>query len=1419
MFHMLLTMALARAALSLMRIDDAKILGSLNEVANEVTKEDSIKEGVDVDNSTIQVWEHFKQLALDRIRRTRLDKAEKAIADMKDRASDTFEAAKERLLGNMEDSEDDASVGPSSRFCTPERDISFAKASTVYSNLGGLGPNASSPQSVRIANVFRDGGEHIDMIVTATSKYVGTPGYGKNALVDDFLVINVNSGSSVDLQFTFVDRVTGMPVNVPPFLFTIAGLEHQQEGGSKQMVSTGSHKAMYLWPHRSRIVMEDSTGHNRTTFSSLAEDIMRNEEALMKVRKMPTAHLRKSVTLRMSNSSHFEMTLSVKPGVGSRDFYFAGASNMVCEAKASCEVFNCPRFFGLRERPWSILCQGESCSEDDVDACCTPTTPEDCHPTNTLTISEEALVHSNLGGHGPNKGEAPSIFFEDVFPNSRIALDLEITSQNAYTPVNISMNTVFDGRYGSVMVAPGTSVDLLFSFYEHGTKMYASPPHRFFLSFLAFDDSTGMGINQVRINEGIIKAQKFNEDQVQVTTDVVNRTVFSSNLDGWNNTGTPEVSVLLASRSQFVVTVGAPIGSASQAFRFAGYSTNGCPPLMSLCERMTCPGGHRKRLDSVDRRCSGAECTREDFGFCCEPSPEDVCDPKNYLKLAPDAVMESNLGGLGPHTGMPEHMLISDVLPQIGRVVNLRIRAVGEYKMNSMPENGLRDGLIKIDVQPGTLVHLKLEFFSDEGAEKLEVPKFYLTVTDLDKRSDGYSLEQVGLRNHTWMNITTDNKLIPSDESYDSRRWQFFTATASDDDESHGPVDFMHSDAEQSKSVGALYEHVSEVEVILRVSNPRPHDNRSAYPRSFYLGGQTSLSCPIARESCATFVCPENHVLRSSATTLDCAGPECTVTDASTCCRMSNEEECSSERAMVISPHSLVHSNLCGMGPDVGDFSLIYHDVFPGSGKKYNLEVTGVAGCAVFDPARNGLDGTIAAISMQAEAKMGLDFKIVHSRTGEQVDDIWPYIITFMNMEATAENATSYIEIAVTNLESYQVTDRTTLHIANNTFRSGSHSVNHDRPWHPRALMPRHLARSVSLQFAKPSFNVVASVSDGFIGGHDLMFAGSSNLACPTLAFCSTARCPTGFQHRKDANATTCLGASCTDLDTTTCCMRTECSEENSLQVRPDHVRYSNLGGAGPDKDRDEAIVYADVFPASGQEVDLEVTVEGDYFHSDVLLNGADGAFGSINMAPGTDLTLHFRFVEAGTRIRANVSSFLFSIFNLTLPSDDVGKKVSVSGFDRYELPKHTKLRKEHHRYQAYFTSELDDEEWRLHGHPSHPLALGETQLNHSVTYVMPGHSEFTLSASVPASWQGQNILFAGPSNIMCAPQALCSTYECPAEKKLRKDAHRTTCKEKKCNYGDSEYCCVPLEVEDPPVEHTEPRSSPWAIGEDVVPE
>jgi len=97
-------------------------------------------------------------------------------------------------------------------------------------------------------------------------------------------------------------------------------------------------------------------------------------------------------------------------------------------------------------------------------------------------------------------------------------------------------------------------------------------------------------------------------------------------------------------------------------------------------------------------------------------------------------------------------------------------------------------------------------------------------------------------------------------------------------------------------------------------------------------------------------------------------------------------------------------------------------------------------------------------------------------------------------------------------------------------------------------------------------------------------------------------------------------------------------------------VKYSNLGGLGPDFGVPEAIRYTAVTQVAvnneARTVDLMVTTSGRYVPCMAYRSGMHGSFGTVNLANGEDVDLSFSFIDAETDEPMHARfSFLFFRF------------------------------------------------------------------------------------------------------------------------------------------------------------------------------
>jgi len=127
----------------------------------------------------------------------------------------------------------------------------------IHSNLGGAGPDAGV-ESLEFGNVASG----TNLVITATSPY--TPnmlnpsgGVLKNGAREGFGVINVASGSSVDLTFSFVDAIDGSPKTLANTVVTFFDGDHGMAHESRESITIKDMTSYAVADETSLILMDD----------------------------------------------------------------------------------------------------------------------------------------------------------------------------------------------------------------------------------------------------------------------------------------------------------------------------------------------------------------------------------------------------------------------------------------------------------------------------------------------------------------------------------------------------------------------------------------------------------------------------------------------------------------------------------------------------------------------------------------------------------------------------------------------------------------------------------------------------------------------------------------------------------------------------------------------------------------------------------------------------------------------------------------------------------------------------------------------------------------------------------------------------------------------------------------------------------
>lgn len=276
---------------------------------------------------------------------------------------------------------DDSSTVESMQICNDRfgRSLDLTRAQVIHSNLGGAGPDGG-PETLVYGNVF----QNTDLIITAASPYTpnllnANGGVLHNGIKGGFGVINMACDGSVDLVFSFVDAVSQEPTTPPPFLFTWFDSDHGMAHESRESIRVTGFSSYHITDMSSLDIVEEgdglgeialAEGRGSATFSST----MRGGKVDNPVSPLTLTRLQadRAVAVLFSGKSSFTVTLG-ETGYANpqgRNFYFSGASAMVCPDDARCTSYVCPAGFTTRMDAEFRVCAGKPCVEIDRDNCC-----------------------------------------------------------------------------------------------------------------------------------------------------------------------------------------------------------------------------------------------------------------------------------------------------------------------------------------------------------------------------------------------------------------------------------------------------------------------------------------------------------------------------------------------------------------------------------------------------------------------------------------------------------------------------------------------------------------------------------------------------------------------------------------------------------------------------------------------------------------------------------------------------------------------------------------------------------------------------------------------------------------------------------------------------------------------------------------
>jgi len=280
-------------------------------------------------------------------------------------------------------------------------------------------------------------GKQIDLVVTAGPGY-STTRPDKNGVSGSFGEVNLKSGTSTDFTFSFYESGTKVPVTVESLYFSMLDVD----GNTDQMesVTFSGFESFSLGANSElkRVITPRDATFMATTIGT-AKDNPTNPM------KLSALQISRSVTFLYTSVSSFTANFAIlgTNTVADRNFIFAGRSSL------------------------SNQC--------DVPVCVSS--------INMCTLNLTDVVHSNLGGVGPDTG-AENIRYGKVCDHGGHSLDLLVESLPShvfgnnlpvqplapYEAYHSSKNGVH-GAFGNINLKGGSTVILKFEFVKGGTNL------------------------------------------------------------------------------------------------------------------------------------------------------------------------------------------------------------------------------------------------------------------------------------------------------------------------------------------------------------------------------------------------------------------------------------------------------------------------------------------------------------------------------------------------------------------------------------------------------------------------------------------------------------------------------------------------------------------------------------------------------------------------------------------------------------------------------------------------------------------------------------------------------------------------------------------------------------------------------------
>lgn len=218
------------------------------------------------------------------------------------------------------------------------------------------------------------------------------------------------------------------------------------------------------------------------------------------------------------------------------------------------------------------------------------------------------------------------------------------------------------------------------------------------------------------------------------------------------------------------------------------------------------------------------------------------------------------------------------------------------------------------------------------------------------------------------------------------------------------------------------------------------------------------------------------------------------------------------------------------------------------------------------------------------------------------------------------------------------------------------------------------------------------------------------------------------------------------DIHATTELADAKVSCVNLPHIQISEVVSSNLGKQGPDKDKDEGLIFKgkDVGRGeTGKEIFLEIHAKGDYTPENVGENGLSGKYMRINVKGGTEVDLSFQIKDKdGKALKLPHQDFTF--FDLDATKKLEKEYIKVKHYTAYVTNKLTEVEvTEGNKFSASKTGVHTD-------NPEDPEILTVGQLKRAVMFSFEDVDSFEATLGAEGG-HVRSFLFTGRPSLACA--------------------------------------------------------------------